>query len=165
MLLALLCAVLFPLELAEAKKPRCHGKKATLVGTGGDDRLRGGKGRDVIVGRGGDDRVDGRGKRDIVCGNSGDDDLIGGTGSDTVDGGAGDDRLRGHGGLLDQLYGGSGRIGSAAEAAPTCCSAAARRTRLPGGTWPDILDRGRGARTRSAAAPRPTSSTGGWRPT
>ena len=77
----------FPPDFADAKKPRCHGRKATIVGTAKDDRLRGTKRRDVIVGHGGDDRIDGLGKRDIICGNSGDDDLIGGDGSDTVDGG------------------------------------------------------------------------------
>jgi Ca2+-binding RTX toxin-like protein len=105
-LLAGVCVASVP-DDAEAAK-RCRGKKATIVGTNGDDRIRGTNGKDVILGLGGDDRIDGRGKRDIICGQGGDDDLIGGKGSDTLIGGSDNDRLRGHGGLLDKLEGGLG---------------------------------------------------------
>jgi hypothetical protein len=35
--------------VADAGKPRCRGKKATIVGTKHDDRIRGTKKKDVIV--------------------------------------------------------------------------------------------------------------------
>lgn len=59
--------VLLPATPASAA-PTCFGKRATIVGTPGDDRLVGTGGRDVIVGRGGDDVILGRGGRDRICG-------------------------------------------------------------------------------------------------
>ena len=81
--------------------PECHGRAATLVGTGGDDRLVGTEGPDVIVGLGGADRIEGRGGDDVICGGAnvgrGDrqlsgDDIDGGPGSDYID--PGRDRRR-----------------------------------------------------------------------
>ena len=60
--------------------------RCTIVGTSGDDVLRGTARADVICGRGGDDRLLGLG---------GDDLLIGGQGRDTLRGGPGDDELVG----------------------------------------------------------------------
>ena len=83
---------------ASAAVPRCFGQRATIVGTAGDDRLRGTPGRDVIVGRGGGDLIRGRGGNDLLCG---------GGGSDLVFGGDGRDRLHG-GGAPDGLQPGAG---------------------------------------------------------
>lgn len=68
----------------------CAGKRATIVGTSGDDRLTGTRRGDVIQGLGGDDRISG------------------GRGSDRICGGAGDDVLRGgrSGRRANRLYGG-----------------------------------------------------------
>jgi hypothetical protein len=55
----------------------CHGKRATIVGTPGDDRIVGTKRRDVIVARGGDDLISSGGGNDVVCA---------GAGRDRVDG-------------------------------------------------------------------------------
>jgi hypothetical protein len=77
----------------------CNGRRATIVGTSGDDveTIDGTSGDDVIAGLGGNDTIDGKGGNDMVCGSDGDDTflqgaapdgadvLIGGTGSDTVD--------------------------------------------------------------------------------
>ena len=80
-------------------RPHC-----TIVGTPGDDVLRGTRHRDVICGRGGDDRLLGRGGGDVLrggrgddgrLGRRGDDELGGGTGNDRSSGGRGDDTLRG----------------------------------------------------------------------
>ena len=95
-----------------AAAPRCHGKRATIFGTLGDDHgagaLRGTARRDVIVALAGDDEVlAGRG-RDLVCGNSGDDSLSGGAGRDRLIGGPGADELRG-GPKRDRCSGGPGR--------------------------------------------------------
>jgi hypothetical protein len=102
------------------RRPRCHGKPATVVGTPGDDRgsrsLLGTRGRDVIVGGRGDDAINGRGGADLVCAGKGDDRIRGGRGNDRIYGRGGGDRLRGHAGSdklsgrrgKDRLFGGAG---------------------------------------------------------
>lgn len=82
----------------------CLGKRATMTGTSGDDRISGTAKRDVIAAAEGNDVVDARGGRDIVCGGRGNDALTGGAGSDELSGGAGDDRLRGGAGLDYAVY-------------------------------------------------------------
>jgi Ca2+-binding RTX toxin-like protein len=97
-----------------------------VLGTGGADRLRGGRardqmfglrGNDVAFGRGsadclfggdGNDRLDGQDGNDALSGGQGADDLRGGAGRDRLAGGAGNDRLRGDQGN-DRLSGGAGR--------------------------------------------------------
>jgi hemolysin type calcium-binding protein len=76
-------AVLAALTASEAaagggSADRCFGRAPTIVGTNGADVLRGTTpGPDVIVGRGGDDRIrPGRGL-DRVCSGSGDFDHVG----------------------------------------------------------------------------------------
>ncbi|TYP84596.1 ExeM/NucH family extracellular endonuclease [Blastococcus xanthinilyticus] len=85
----------------------CQGLEPTIVGTDGDDVLRGTNGRDVIMGLGGDDTITGRNGEDVVCGGDGNDVIDGDNGDDTLLGGAGDDTLRGNNGG-DTLIGGSG---------------------------------------------------------
>lgn len=111
-----------------AGMPRCKGKRATIVGTRGPDRIRGTGGGDVIVARGGNDHVSGRGGNDLICGgrgsdylegNRGRDRLVGGLGQDDLNGGVGPDRLQGNRGhdLFwigrdpgdDTIHGGLGR--------------------------------------------------------
>jgi Ca2+-binding RTX toxin-like protein len=84
---------------------RAQHPKCTVVGTPGDDRLRGTERRDVICGLGGNDRIRGA-YRDVLVGGSGDDELVS-AGSDVLFGGPGDDRLVGsrH---ADRLVGGTG---------------------------------------------------------
>jgi Ca2+-binding RTX toxin-like protein len=71
--------------------PRCHGRQPKIVGTEGDDTIRGTPGRDVIWGGGGDDTILGSLGNDLICGGPGADLIHGGRGNDLVDGGAGDD--------------------------------------------------------------------------
>ncbi|HEX2095809.1 MAG TPA: hypothetical protein VHF50_00385 [Solirubrobacterales bacterium] len=113
----------------------CGGKRPTLVGTEGADRLRGTAKADVIAGLGGKDTIDGLAGNDVVCGGKGDDKLnghggrdrlLGGTGKDTLKGGVGTDVLRGDDGK-DKLDGGagandscSGNAGRDRSAAPGC---------------------------------------------
>jgi hypothetical protein len=52
-------------------KPLCLGKRATIVGTTGANRLRGTKRADVIAALGGNDSVDALGGNDLVCGGPG----------------------------------------------------------------------------------------------
>jgi len=67
-----------------ARTPTCGGVRATIVGTPGDDRLRGTPQRDVVVARGGDDVVRGLRGNDVICGGPGRDRLLGQGGSDRL---------------------------------------------------------------------------------
>lgn len=58
----------------------CSGEEPTLIGTGGNDRLRGTKRRDVIDARAGDDRITDVNRNDKVCGARGDDVIQAGRG-------------------------------------------------------------------------------------
>jgi hypothetical protein len=61
------------------------------VGTGADDNLAGGDGRNVLIGQGGDDTLAGRAGSDTLFGDAGRDRLTGGLGADLLDGGDGRD--------------------------------------------------------------------------
>jgi hypothetical protein len=94
----------------------CDGQRATIVGTHGDDRIKGTPHHDVIVSLGGNDVVKAGGGADLVCAGAGKDVVLGGAGADTelggdgndqLDGGDGGDDLQGEDGN-DQLDGGTG---------------------------------------------------------
>jgi len=87
---------------------RCAGKRATVRGTSGADRLKGTAKRDVIAGLGGRDTIRGLGGNDLICGGGGPDRMLGGRGKDRLLGGNGPDRLLGGPGR-DRLAGGPGR--------------------------------------------------------
>jgi Ca2+-binding RTX toxin-like protein len=88
--------------------PRCHGRRAKIVGTEKDDVLQGTPSRDVIWGDLGDDTIVGSLGNDLICGGPGADLVRGGRGNDLVDGGAGDgDRAIGDLGD-DKVIGGAG---------------------------------------------------------
>lgn len=69
---------------AAARAAQCRGKRATIVGTEGSDRLSGTRRRDVIVARGGADEIRGRGGDDVICAGPGDDFIAPGKGDDRV---------------------------------------------------------------------------------
>ncbi|MGV1047816.1 MAG: calcium-binding protein [Solirubrobacterales bacterium] len=92
----------------EIVAPQCHGRKAQIVGTDGDDVLHGTPGRDVIWGGKGDDTIFGSLGNDLICGGPGSDIIHGGRGNDTADGGAGsEDQVNGDLGD-DKVLGGAG---------------------------------------------------------
>jgi Ca2+-binding RTX toxin-like protein len=103
----LVAALLLPAPAGAARRPRCFGERATIVGTSGADRIRGTRGRDVIVGRAGNDTILGRGGNDLICGGKGNDAISGGRGNDRIAGGAGADLLVGGPGS-DRLVGKAG---------------------------------------------------------
>jgi Ca2+-binding RTX toxin-like protein len=107
---ALLVSIVAFVSPAHAARPKCFGKRATIVGSAGDNRLRGTPKADVIVGRGGDDVISGRDGRDLLCGGKGSDFLRGrggndklksGRASDANSGGAGNDLINGGRGRFD----------------------------------------------------------------
>src|SRR4051794_14464590 len=81
--------------LAAQAAPSCHGHRATIVGTGGQDHLQGRPRRDVIVAFGGADRILAGGGNDIVCAGLGADVVSGGSGIDVLDGQGDSDRVSG----------------------------------------------------------------------
>ncbi len=91
----------------EEEPPRCHGRRATIVGTAGNDVLRGTPTRDVIWGGPGDDEISGSLGNDLICGGGGNDLIHGGRGNDELYGGAGSDRIYGDLGD-DKASGGAG---------------------------------------------------------
>jgi Ca2+-binding RTX toxin-like protein len=107
-LLASSLAAAVPAAEEEAEDARCHGRRAMIVGTDGDDVLQGTPERDVIWGGGGNDTITGSLGNDLLCGGPGADLIHGGRGNDIADGGAGaDDRVIGDLGD-DKLAGGPG---------------------------------------------------------
>ncbi len=110
---AVLAAMVFvaaaPVE-EEEETPRCHGRRAKIVGTDGPDVLYGTPSRDVIWGGLGDDEIFGSLGNDLICGGPGADLIHGGRGNDAVDGGAGSgDRVIGDLGD-DGVLGGPGEF-------------------------------------------------------
>ncbi len=104
-LLTWIAVALWAAAPASAAKT-CAGRKATLVGTAGNDRLVS-KHRDVIVAGAGDDRILGLGGSDIICAGPGNDTITGGRGIDRIYGEDGDDQIFGQLGT-DFIHGGSG---------------------------------------------------------
>ncbi len=105
--MGLVAAVFIAAGSTYEETPRCHGRRATIVGTAGDDVLHGTSHRDVIWGGPGNDVIYGELGNDLICGGPGDDLIHGGRGNDIVDGGAGTDRVFGDLGD-DTVLGGPG---------------------------------------------------------
>jgi Ca2+-binding RTX toxin-like protein len=87
--------------------PMCHGKRATIVGTDGNDTIVGTEKADVIWAGPGNDTIYGGLGNDTICGGAGDDLIHGGRGNDWILGEAGTDRLFGDLGD-DHVGGGAG---------------------------------------------------------
>ena len=111
--------------LAAPKGSTCANKKATIVGTSGDDLLVGTPGNDVILALAGNDTVFAGDGKDLVCAGGGADFVNSGAGPDLVKAGSGPDLVKGGGGG-DELRGQRGR------------------DRLRGNRGPDLLAGGRG---------------------
>jgi Ca2+-binding RTX toxin-like protein len=122
MVVAVLTALLFVGSALGAESqndvieaPVCHGRQAKIVGTDGDDFIRGTPDRDVIWAGKGDDTILGSLGNDLICGGPGADLIHGGRGNDEIDGGAGDgdrvigdlgdDKVLGGGGAGDEVAG------------------------------------------------------------
>jgi uncharacterized delta-60 repeat protein len=150
------------------KVPRCAGKAATIVGTGGRDRLLGTRKNDVIVGLGGADRISGGGGKDVICGGNGNDTISGGAGNDSLFGQAGKDSLSGGAGKdkesggsgNDKLSGGSGNDSLTGGAGKDKESGGAGNDKLSGGSGNDKLSGGAGMDKDSGGSGRDSCSGG-----
>jgi Ca2+-binding RTX toxin-like protein len=106
--LAFVAVLSLLLFAAQAEAAKCDGKKVTIKGTPGNDRIVGKKASDVIDGGGGNDVITGGPNgNDTICGGPGNDTIDGGRGFDSLHGEGGDDRLLGDSGS-DSLNGGEG---------------------------------------------------------
>jgi uncharacterized delta-60 repeat protein len=126
----------------------CAGKRATIVGTPGRNRLRGTPRADVIAGLGGNDVIAGLGGNDVVCGGAGNDQVDGGAGADRLIGGAGTDRLAGGAGA-DRMEGGAGADKLLGGAGKDRLLGGAGADKLVGGAGVDALLGGPGRNTRT----------------
>jgi Ca2+-binding RTX toxin-like protein len=107
---ALAAAAALALAPGADARVSCGGKKATIVGTGGNDKIRvpgDGHGKQVVNGMGGNDTIITGKASDTICGGAGDDRLFAGKGSDRAFGGAGNDSIVNQKGR-DQSYGEAG---------------------------------------------------------
>lgn len=119
----------------------CGGKKVTIYGTPGDDRITGTDGADVIHGLQGHDHIRGLDGNDTICGGAGHDLLTGGQGFDVLYGAQGNDHLSANGSGRDdiagsRMFGGAGHdklVGSN------------RWDRMQGGPGNDTLTHGPGS--------------------
>ena len=125
------------------RPPRCVGKRATIVGTPGKDKLRGTRRADVIVGLGGNDSISGVGGNDVVCGSDGKDRIAGGDGTDRLDGGNGNDSLDGGAGN-DSETGGAGNDSVKGGAGNDRVLGGSGKDKLAGGAGRDTLLGGAG---------------------
>ena len=119
-------------------KPLCQGRPATIVGTAGQDVLRGTPRADVIVALDGNDIVRGLRGNDRICagaghdrvqGGAGNDRLTGGTGRDMLGGSAGDDRINARDGRRETVRcgGGNDRVSADRRDKAFGCERIARR--------------------------------------
>jgi uncharacterized protein len=127
----------------ERGAPECLGREATIVGSGGDDRIEGTRGDDVIVARGGDDRIDADRGNDVICAGGGDDRVAGGDGDDEIDVGRGDDRVDGGDGD-DVIDGGRGDDLVDGGEDDDVIDGGRGDDRVEGGEGGDEIDAGRG---------------------
>ncbi|MDQ5821247.1 MAG: hypothetical protein M3540_07400 [Actinomycetota bacterium] len=137
---------------AEAKRPTCDGKKATIVGTARSETINGTGRADVIVAGAGNDGVKGLGGDDRICLGAGNDNADGGPGNDRVFGERGRDLLQGGAGN-DRAEGGDGNdivLGATVRTGgPPTAEASDGNDVLGGGPGNDTLFGGRGANTIS----------------
>lgn len=130
---------------------KCHGLRATIVGTAGRDVLRGTRRRDVIVGGRGADLLHGLRGDDVLCGGPGRDRLLGGRGNDVLDGARGRDNLRGGTGA-DQMAGGAGRDRLLGQGGSDQLSAGAGNDVADGGPGNEWVIQGDGGNDRLRGA-------------
>jgi uncharacterized repeat protein (TIGR01451 family) len=121
----------------------CAGRRATIVGTEGDDQLTGTAGPDVIAALGGNDAISALGSNDLICGFGGSDAIRAGGGNDAVKAGGGDDGVRAGGGD-DAVQGGTGDDGIRGGSGVDNLRGKGGLDHLRGGSGGDVLRGGGG---------------------
>lgn len=142
-------SVVFDLQIGVSVEipAECNGINLTgklILGTAGNDNLKGTSGNDLIFGFEGNDKIDGGGGDDCIVGGAGNDKLSGGSGNDVLIGGAGNDELDGGSGN-DKLYGGDGNDSLEGGSGQDQLFGQAGNDNLKGGSDNDSLDGGLGS--------------------
>jgi hypothetical protein len=114
-----------------------------VLGSGGNDKLRGTDRADILIGLGGNDTLIGGAGDDLLLGCDGKDVLRGDDGHDVVHGGPDNDRLKGGKGN-DVVGGGDGDDQLAGDHGDDVLDGGEGDDRLKGGKGDDVLDGGRG---------------------
>ena len=130
------------LLLGDPKSLECKGRRATIVGSEGGDRIEGTPGGDVVVALGGNDKVKTGRDKDLVCGGRGDDKVKGGKGADEAEGEHGKDKLKGGKGR-DTLKGKNGRDRLKGNKGRDLLKGGKGKDNLKGGKGRDTLKGGR----------------------
>ncbi len=116
---AVVASVTLAVAATAAARPKCLGHRATIVGNGKGNHIKGTPHADVIAALGGRDVIHGNGGRDIICGGAGNDRIYGGNQPNRLHrdqptklvGGPGNDRIDG-GFASDFIVGDSASLGS-----------------------------------------------------
>lgn len=87
-------------------RARCFNEDVTIFGTNASEKIVGTPGNDVIRGFRGEDKINGKGGEDILCGGRGEDRIFGKKANDILIGGDGSDYLNGGPGI-NRLFGGT----------------------------------------------------------
>ena len=141
---------------------RCGDKKATILGTPGNDRIVGRRGNDVIYGDGGNDRIlGGASGNDRICGGPGDDRVEGGKGNDLLYGNGGDDRVEGGRGSDKAISGGRGRDRLSGGRGNDVANGGAGADHVDGGLGDDRVSGGAGGRDRVVGGHGSDTAMGG----
>lgn len=122
----------------------CAGKRATIVGDDGDNKIKGTAGKDIIVTLGGSDDVRAQGGKDVVCLGKGVDTANGGSGGDIIRGGSGKDTILGGDGH-DTIVGNDGSDDISGNAGNDDLSGNAGADVVRGGDGDDTLSGGPGS--------------------
>ena len=122
---------------------KCNSRRATIVGTNGNDTIVGTNRRDVIVARGGNDKILGKRGNDIICGNGGRDTIAGNVGNDIGLGGPGKDSLGGARGR-DRMLGNKGNDTITGSSSRDVLRGDSGRDYIKGGSGNDGLGGGTG---------------------
>jgi uncharacterized repeat protein (TIGR01451 family) len=145
-------------------------RRNQVVGTSGNNAIRGTGRPDILCGLGGNDRINGLGKNDILLGGAGSDDLFGRGGDDLLKGGAGKDLSKGGSGSDvvrsvgsdDKLLGGTGNDKLSAGAGKDLLRGGGGNDALAGGPGIDTCFQGSGTGPESSCEkPDPTPGGGG----
>ncbi|VEP18019.1 hypothetical protein H1P_6740001 [Hyella patelloides LEGE 07179] len=113
----------------------------SVIGSAGNDTLRGRDGNENLNGLAGDDSLEGRNGDDILNGGAGNDSLFGGDGNDVLEGSDGNDSLDG-GDDNDTLNGGRGKNFLLGGKGNDSLIGSIGNDTLEGGEGDDILDGG-----------------------
>ncbi|MFT7474058.1 MAG: hypothetical protein ACI81L_000974 [Verrucomicrobiales bacterium] len=128
-------------------KEECRGRAATIIGTSGNDQLRGTPaGDDKIVGGGGADQLLGGPGSDHILGGLGPDLIIGGTGPDRINGQHGNDELHGNQGN-DIIRGGRHQDVLFGQGGFDTLTGGDGNDRIEGGVGADTISGGNGVDT------------------